>query len=174
MKKVVSIFLVLLMCFACAACSGDNTGEETTKDTSSSLPPILGVHIRNGDKAGFYALTKSSSYIWNAEYDDNGEMISCDVAEGIFCLDIENICTFTREDAGKSIELKFTGDVKSYKIYSAEKSELDTKEKSEIINEEYFVSENISKITFPESGEIYYVVDVKYAQGEISYGFLLT
>jgi len=90
-----------------------------------------------------------------------------------FGLDSENLCTFTREDAGESIELKFTGDVKSYKIYSAEKSELDSENKSEILDEKYLVSENQSKITFPVSGEYYYVVDVKYAQGEVPYGFIL-
>lgn len=171
MKKIVSVLLVMLMCFSFAACSDNNPEEKITNDPSLSTAPILGVHIRNGDTAGFYALTKNGTYTWTVTY-ENGETEQI-IYDGIFCLDAENICTFTREDAGESIELKFTGDVESYKIYSAEKSELDFENKSEIIGEKYLVSENTSRITFPESGEYYYVVDVKYAQGEVSYGFIL-
>ncbi len=166
MKKIFAIIVALLICVACCSCTGGKT-EETTTDKSADYPPILGVHIRNGDMAGFYALTKSGSYSWT---DSEGNKI---LADGIFCLDAESVCTFNREDAGESIELRFTGDVIGYKIYSAEKSELDKEDKADIVSKKHLVSENTPVITFPEKGEYYYVVDVKYAQGEISYGFVL-
>lgn len=172
MKKFISVLLVIMMCFTCVSCAGNKSDEETTVDPSLLTAPILGVHIRNGDKAGFYALTKNGSYTWNVTY-GNGKAEQ-KIYDGIFCLDSENLCTFTREDAGESIELKFTGDVESYEIYSAEKSELDSENKSEILDEKYLISENQSKITFPESGEYYYVVNVKYSQGEVPYGFIIT
>ncbi len=166
MKRFFSVMAVVLIIFACCSCTGGKA-EVTTVDSSLNYPPILGVHIRKGDMAGFYALTKSGSYSWT---DAEGNHI---MADGIFCLDSESICTFNREDAGESIELNFTGDVLGYKIYSAEKSELDKENKSDIISEKYLVSEKMPVITFPEKGEYYYVVDVKYARGEISYGFIL-
>ena len=175
MKKVISALLVFVFVFAMFGCSGSSTAdsEQTTDIPADALPPILGVHIVNGDTAGFYALTKSGTYSWIKEFDENGEAVEIEIADGFFCLDMDNICTFNRESAGKSIDLKFTGAVESYKIYSAETSVFTDKEKSEIISDEYLVSTNQSKIVFPESGEYYYVVDVKYKQGDISYGFLL-
>ncbi len=175
MKKIISVLLIFMFVFAMFGCSGNNTDPEqsTTDIPENSLPPILGVHIVNGDTAGFYALTKSGTYSWTKEFDENGESSLVEVSDGPFCLDMDNICIFNREDAGESIELKFTGEVKSFKIYSAETSEFEEKEKSEIIDEKYLVSTNTSKITFPESGEYYYIVDVKYKQGDISYGFIL-
>ena len=167
MKKIFTVLLLILMCFSFCSCSGSGSAEETTTDASLNYPPILGVHIRSGDFAGFYALTKSGSYSWTSP---DGEKI---LADGIFCLDNDSVCTFNRKDAGDSIELRFTGDVISYKIYSAEKSSIDSGTRSDIINEKYFVSENTPEITFPETGEYYYVVDVKYAQGEIAYGFII-
>ncbi len=166
MKKIFCLIIAFMLCFVCCSCAGEKT-EAPTQDASLNYPPILGVHIRNGDLAGFYALTKSGSYTWT---DSSGNEI---LADGIFCLDEESVCVLNREDAGKSIELRFTGNVVGYKIYAAEKSELDKENKSGIINEKYYVSENMPVITFPETGEYYYVVDVKYAQGEISYGFIL-
>lgn len=175
MKKIISVLLVFILAFAMFGCSGNNTDTEQTTENipANSLPPILGVHIVNGDMAGFYALTKSGTYSWIKEFDENGEASEIEIADGFFCLDMDNVCTFNREAAGESITLKFTGEVESYKIYSAETSEVAEKEKSEIIDEKYLVSTNTSKITFPESGEYYYVVDVKYKQGEVSYGFIL-
>ena len=165
MKRLIAVLLSVFMCFTFFACS-DEIAEKETADSNESFVPILGVEIRNDEEASFYALTKSGTYAWN----ENGESR---IYDGIFCLEDESLCTFTNEQTDGSINLKFTGSVEGYKIYSAEKAELDGKEKSEIINEKYFVSENQSKITFPESGEYYYVVDVKYVQGEVSYGFLL-
>ncbi len=175
MKKIISVLLVFVFVFAMFGCSGNNTDlEQSTSDIpENSLPPILGVHIVNGDTAGFYALTKSGTYTWAKGFDENGEASEIEISEGIFCLDDENLCAFNREDAGESIDLKFTGEVKSFKIYSAETSEFEEKEKTEIVDEKYLVSANQSKITFSESGEYYYVVDVKYKQGDISYGFIL-
>lgn len=172
MKKFISVLLAVIMCFALASCSG-NGEETTTSDSSEDLNsvPILGVEIKNDDEAGFYALTKNGTFTWTVTH-ENGETEQR-IYDGSFCLESENLCTFTREQTGGSVTLKFTGTVESYKIYSAEKSELDSKDKTEIISEKYLLSSDTSKITFPESGEYYYVVDVKYAQGDISYGFLL-
>lgn len=167
MKRFFSVMVVFLIIFTCCSCAGGGKPEDTTADDSLNYPPILGVHIRNGDLAGFYALTKSGSYSWT---DSEGNKI---LTDGNFCLDEENICTFNREDAGESIELRFTGEVVGYKIYSTEKSGSDIEDKSGIINEKYLVSENTPVITFPKTGEYYYVVDVNYAQGSISYGFVL-
>lgn len=173
MKKIISVLLIFVFVFAMFGCSGNNTDPEqpTENIPENSLPPILGVHIVNGDMAGFYALTKSGTYSWSVT-DKNGKTEYMEY-DGFFCLDTENICSFNREEAGESIDLKFTGEVKSYKIYSAKASDFAEKEKSEIIDDKYLVSTNQSKITFPESGEYYYVVDVKYKQGDISYGFIL-
>lgn len=176
MKRIISVLLVFVLAFAMFGCSGNSTSseQETSDIPENSLPPILGVHIVNGDTAGFYALTKSGTYSWAKEFDENGEASLVEVSDGPFCLDMDNICSFNREDAGESIDLKFTGEVESYKIYAAETSVFADKEKSEIISEEYLVvSTDPSKIVFPESGEYYYVVDVKYKQGDISYGFIL-
>ncbi len=172
MKNFFSIVLALVMIFMLGACS-DNQPEENPQNTAEfyALPPILGVHIRNGDKAGFYALTKNGTYTWSYT-DEKGETVS-KIADGIFCLDSEELCSFRKEDAGESIELKFTGNVESYKVYCAERSELEKGDKTAILDEKYLVSSDTSKITFPESGEYYYVVNVNYTEGELLYGFLL-
>lgn len=164
MKKLLSLIIAVLLCITFASCSTENLPEPEESDTSL---PILGVEVRNENEASFYALTRSGSYSWTTP---DGEHI---VADGIFCLDTDNICNFTREQTGGTIKLKFSGNVAGYKIYSAEKSQFDETEKSYIINEKYLISENSPNIIFPETGEYYYVVDVKYAQGEISYGFIL-
>lgn len=166
MKKFVAIFLSALMCFTFFACADAGSEEENT-DEKAFFVPILGVEIRNDKESSFYALTRSGTYTWN----ENGESR---IYDGIFCLDDESICTFTRQQTDGSIKLSFTGNVESYKIYCAEKSELDSENKAEILNEKYLISENMSKITFPDSGEYYYVISVKYVQGEVTYGFLLS
>lgn len=165
MKKFVAIFLSAVMCFAFFACSG-RADETPSTENEEDLVPILGVEIRN-EEASFYALTKSGTYTWSK----NGEAVTYD---GIFCLDDGSLISFTRNQTGDGINLKLTGNVESYKIYSAEKSSLNSENKAEILDEKYLVSENTSKITFPESGEYYYVIKVKYAQGEVTYGFLLS
>ena len=164
MKKYLSLIIAALLCITLVSCSTEKPIEQEEAEISV---PILGVEVRNENEASFYALTKSGSYSWmNSE----GEYIE---ADGVFCLDAESICTFTREQTSGGIKLKFSGDVAGYKIYSAEKSEFDETEKSYIVNEKYLVNENNPDIIFPEAGEYYYVVDVKYAQGEITYGFIL-
>lgn len=175
MKKILSLLIAFLMCFALSSCAtqGANPEQETETIPLASRPPILGVQIVNGDEAGFYALTKTGSYTWIKEFDKNGEATLTDIADGIFCLDADDICTFTREYAGKSIVLQFTGDVEGYKIYSAEISSFNEENRADIIDEKYLVSENMPQIIFPEAGEYYYVVNVNYKQGEVSYGFIL-
>ena len=58
MKRFFSVMAVVLIVFACCSCTGGKA-EVTTVDSSLNYPPILGVHIRKGDMAGFYALTKA-------------------------------------------------------------------------------------------------------------------
>lgn len=172
MKKVISIFLAFSMCFLFFACS-DGDAETPTSDGNEYLnsAPILGVEIKNENEAGFYALTKNGTYTWSVAH-ENGETEQT-IYDGYFCLESESLCTFTRAQTGGSIKLKFTGDVESYKIYCAEKSEIE-KDKKEIINEKYLFENTSDTIIFPERGEYYYVVNVIYTQGEVPYGFLLS
>lgn len=169
MKKIFSIFLAFAMCFSLVACSNDKSETENNKRLNAA--PILGVEIRDEESAGFYALTKNGTYTWTVTH-ENGETEQT-IYDGYFCLESENLCTFTREETGGSITLKFTGSVLSYEIYCAEKAEIEN-DKTKIINEKYLVDKNSEKITFPESGEYYYVVNVNYDQGEVPYGFSLT
>ncbi len=172
MKKFFSVLLVVLLSFGLFSCANEGTETETEYDEENAIP-ILGVEIRNENEASFYALTRSTTYIWETGCDEDGNIIYETIHDGIFCLDMDDICTFTREQTGRSISLKFSGDLKEYKIYAAKTTDFGDKEKSEIINEKYLVGTNKNKIDFPENGEYYYVVDVEYLQGQISYGFIL-
>lgn len=173
MKKIFSLLIVFLVSFVLFSCTNDIPETETESNSIESIP-ILGVEIRNENEASFYALTKSTTYTWKTGCDEDGNIIYETVHDGVFCLDMDDICVFTRNQIDESILLKFSGDVLEYKIYSAEISQLDGKEKSDIIDEKYLISSNEKTIRFKEYGEYYFVVDVKYQQGEVSYGFILS
>lgn len=173
MKKFVLIVLSLFICVSFVACSNKAETTETSGEDKQYLEkaPVLGVEIKTEDSAGFYALTKNGEYTWKGT-DSNGEECIW-TYEGAFCLDFEEtLCAFTREQTGGSIDLKLTGSVLSYEIYRAEKSEIENNKK-QILDQKYLLQKDSGKITFPESGEYYYVVKVNYAQGEVPYGFML-
>lgn len=174
MKKIICFILVLSTCFALCSCSGikenHNEKETATVEEHFERAPILGVQIENGENIGFYALTKNGTYSWTVT-DKSGKTAHIEY-DGYFCLDDKNLCTFTRDETNGKITLKFTGSVVDYKIYQAPREEIE-KDKTKILNDKYLISASSKTITFPESGEYYYVVKVNYLQGEVPYGFLL-
>ncbi len=173
MKKFILLALSLVICLSFVACGNkEETGSTTNEDMQYlEFAPILGVEIKTDDSAAFYALTKNGEYTWK-DMDANGEERTW-IHEGAFCLDMKDtLCTFTREQTEENIVLKFTGKVVSYEIYRAEKTEIEN-DKKQIMNSKYLIDNNSGRITFPESGEYYYVVNVKYDQGDVPYGFLL-
>ena len=171
MKKSVGILLAIIMCFSFSSCS--SKGEEpTTTDQYLHVAPILGVQIDDGDKSTFYALTKNGEYDW-LEVKENGEEKVWS-HKGAFCLDMgEKLCKFTRKQTGGEITLQFTGNVVDYNIYQAPCDEIKG-DKKQIMNEKYLIGTDMPTITFPESGEYYYVVDVIYIEGQVPYGFMLS
>lgn len=159
------------MLFSLCACSSEEKTELPTENNYDDIAPVLGAEVENSENIGFYALTKNGTYSW--EYiDKNGKKVYVE-HDGYFCLDdTESLCTFTREQTGGSITLKFSGSVSDYKIYQAPCEEIEN-DKTKILDDKYLVSTSSKTITFPESGEYYYVVNVNYDQGEVPYGFLL-
>ncbi len=170
MKKTICLLLCFAICFAFVSCSSDKKEEITEVEQHLSVAPILGVEVEEGDNVGFYALTKNGTYSWTAT-DENGKTAHTEY-DGYFCLDVESLCTFTREQTGGKVTLQPTGSVVDYKTYQAPRAEIES-DRTQIINEKYLISNNSPTITFPESGEYYYVVKVNYLQGEVLYGFLL-
>lgn len=170
MKKVLSVLLALNFAFLFSSCGEKNLEDALETTSYYSSAPILGVQIVNDDEASFYALTKSGSYKWSIT-DKNGD-VSETVKDGTFCLENKNLCTFTREQTGGSINLQFTGEVSSFSVYRAAKEEV-ASDKRSIISDEYKISENSKTIVFPVDGSYYYLVSVTYTQGEVQYGFSL-
>ncbi len=169
MKKIVAVFLVIVICFSFISCSSKDE-VATTKEYLGSAP-ILGVQVRFGDNVGYQAFTKDGSYIWMVE-DENGKKETYE-HNGTFCLDDDNLCTLTREQTDGKITLNFAGKVLSHKVYCAPKDEIDNN-KIKIYDDKYLITTTSKTITFTETGEYYYVVKVNYVQGEVAYGFLLT
>lgn len=170
MKRCASLLLIFILIFSLVACSnGDNKENEELEYLKSA--PILGAQIENGENVGFYAFTKNGTYSWQFNK-GNGETEHIEY-DGIFCLDSDSLCTFTHSQTKGKINLSFTGNVESFKIYSAPKSEIDD-DREKILSDEYKIQTIGSTIDLPESGEYYYVVDVKYTEGDVLYGFILT
>ena len=160
------------MLFSLCACSSVDEEETTDSEAYLQSAPVLGAKIENEENVGFYALTKNGEYAWTL-IDENGVETVYN-HEGAFCLDFgDTLCTFTRKQTGGSVNLKFTGNVFSYKIYQAPREEIEN-DRSKIIDDKYLISTSDKTITFPESGEYYYVVNVNYIEGEVPYGFLLS
>lgn len=169
-KKIISVILVILMCFAVSSCSSkDDKGETQTKEYKGSAP-ILGVQIAAGDNAGYKALTKDGTYMWTAT-DDEGNTEKYEHS-GIFCLDDKNLCTLTRNETNGKISLNFVGSVSSHEVYCAPKDEIED-DRLKIYDEKYLITTSSKTITFPQDGAYYYVIKVNYTQGEVAYGFLL-
>ncbi len=171
MKKFLSVLLVFVLTFLLASCSAVNE-ENPTEDTAHlDVAPILGLTLTEGETAGFFALTKNGTYAWNAIYPDGTEALH--QYDGMFCLDSENLVSFTRAQVGDKAKLTFTGNVMSYSVYCAPAEEIEN-DKTEIKDDKYKLTPQSSEITIAESGKYYYLVDVIYAQGEVCYGFAVT
>lgn len=158
------------MCFAFVSCSAGDKKTETTTEYRPSIP-IVKARIDVDNNAEYRALTRDGTYIWT-EKDDEGVEKTFEY-NGPFCLDDENLCVFTRKQTGEKITPDFAGDIISGKVYCAPKDEIEDN-KTKIYDEKYFVSSTFRTITLPETGEYYYVLKLKYAQGEVAYGFLLS
>ncbi len=166
MKKLFCVLFVFVL-ITLSACS--KVEEDASDVNAYNTAPILGTLISENGEAGFYALTKDGTYTWETEDEDGN--VTLKNYDGIFCLESDSLCKFTRSQTGGKITLKFTGSVESFEIFSAPKSEIEA-DKTKITDERYSLATN-NTITFPESGEYYYLIRVKYTQGEVNYGFLL-
>ena len=169
MKKLFALFLVLAISFSFVSCSSENKEEVTTKEYSPSIPIVtVGIEEDNNDE--YRALTKDGSFVWTETYADGNEKTF--EYNGEFCLDDENLCVFTRKQVGESIAPDIANSIISCKVYCAPKKEIEDN-KIKIYDEKYLVSSNSKIISFPKTGEYYYVLKINYPQGEIAYGFLL-
>lgn len=174
MKKIICLLLALSMVFALCSCGSknENSNEETpTVQEHYEYAPILGVEVDDGENIGFYALTKDGTYSWMVT-DKSGKTTYLEY-DGIFCLDDEHLCTFTRAQTGGKITLKFTGSVVDFQVYQASCDKIEN-DRTQIVDDKYLVEIPSKTIAFPASGEYYYVVKVNYLQGEVLYGFLLS
>ncbi len=170
LKKLLSIFMACILAFSLSSCA-DKTQEEQTENTQYlEVAPILGLSLSEGETAGFFALTKDGTYSWKVIHEDGTEEQK--LYDGVFCLDNEDLVSFTRVQAGTKAKLTFTGNVMTYSVYCAPAEEIES-DKTKIKDDKYKINPQSAEITFPTSGKYYYLVDVFYAQGEVPYGFVL-